>query len=173
MGQHSKQRTSQYSLYISVQVQTLELLKDLQRIFNLTYMFIPHDISVVKYMSSGMAVMYLGKIVEVGPADSVFEDPDHSYAKFLLTSVPIPDPKTARSRTRVPIKGEPPSPMNPPPGCRFHPRCPHTMETNSKKEPPAIEVESNHVVYCWLYSKSKLFATSAPGIARCLHDFNT
>ncbi|MEM4062279.1 MAG: ABC transporter ATP-binding protein [Desulfurococcaceae archaeon] len=141
------------SLDVSVQAQILELLKDLQKKFNLTYLFISHDIAVVKYMSNRMAVMYLGKIVEIGPSDVVFENPHHPYSKFLLAAVPVPDPEVARSKERLLIKGEPPSPVNPPPGCRFHPRCPYAMEICGKQEPPAIEIGNNHVVYCWLYAK--------------------
>lgn len=141
------------SLDVSVQAQILELLKDLQRKFNLTYMFISHDISVVKYMSNRMVVMYLGKVVEIGQSDELFENPYHPYAKLLLSSVPIPDPKIARSMTRSIIKGEPPSPINPPRGCRFHPRCPHAMDICSKQEPPAVEIGNNRTVYCWLYTE--------------------
>jgi len=141
------------SLDVSVQAQILELLKDLQRKFDLTYMFISHDISVVKYMSSRMAVMYLGKIVEVGPSESVFENPHHPYTRFLLAAVPIPDPKITRARQKLIIKGEPPSPINPPPGCRFHPRCPFATEECKRQEPPFIEVEKDRYVYCWLYAK--------------------
>ncbi|MEM4717203.1 MAG: ABC transporter ATP-binding protein [Desulfurococcaceae archaeon] len=141
------------SLDVSVQAQILELLKDLQRKFNLTYMFISHDISVVKYMSNRMVVMYLGKIVEVGQSDELFENPYHPYAKLLLSSVPIPDPKIARNMPRNIIKGEPPSPINPPRGCRFHPRCPHVLDICSNQEPPGVEINNNRVVYCWLYAK--------------------
>ncbi|MEM3992609.1 MAG: ABC transporter ATP-binding protein [Desulfurococcaceae archaeon] len=141
------------SLDVSVQAQILELLKDLQRKFNLAYMFISHDISVVKYMSRRMAVMYLGKIVELGTSDDVFEKPYHPYSKFLLAAVPIPDPKIARSKTKVLIKGEPPSPINPPAGCRFHPRCPYAIEICRKQEPPLLEIENKHYAACWLYHK--------------------
>ncbi|MEM1639485.1 MAG: ABC transporter ATP-binding protein [Desulfurococcaceae archaeon] len=141
------------SLDVSVQAQILELLKDLQRKFNLAYMFISHDISVVKYMSRRMAVMYLGKIVELGASDDVFEKPYHPYSKFLLAAVPIPDPKIARSKTKVLIKGEPPSPINPPAGCRFHPRCPYAIEICRKQEPPLLEIENKHYAACWLYHK--------------------
>jgi len=141
------------SLDVSVQAQILELLKELQRKFSLTYMFISHDISVVKYMSSKMAVMYLGKIVEIGPSDQLFEKPLHPYTKFLLASVPIPDPKTSRSRERMIIRGEPPSPINPPPGCRFHPRCPFATEQCRRQEPTLIEVEPERFVACWLFAK--------------------
>jgi len=141
------------SLDVSVQAQILELLKELQRKFSLTYMFISHDISVVKYMSSKMAVMYLGKIVEIGPSDQLFEKPLHPYTKFLLASVPIPDPKTSRSREKMIIRGEPPSPINPPPGCRFHPRCPFATEQCRRQEPTLIEVEPERFVACWLFTK--------------------
>lgn len=116
-------------------------------------MFISHDISVVKYMSNRMAVMYLGKLVEIVPSDDVFEDPKHPYAKLLLASVPIPDPRIAKNRKRTLVVGEPPSPINPPPGCRFHPRCPHIMDACNKQEPPTVELERGRVVYCWLYAK--------------------
>jgi len=141
------------SLDVSVQAQILDLLKDLQKRFNLTYMFISHDIAVVKYMSNRIAVMYLGKIVELGPADVVFENPLHPYTQFLFAAVPIPDPKIARSRKKILLQGEPPSPISPPPGCRFHPRCPFAMDVCRKEEPPMIEVEPGHYVACWLYAK--------------------
>ncbi len=141
------------ALDVSVQAQILELLKDLQRKLGLTYMFISHDIAVVKYMSSRMAVMYLGKVVEIGGSDEVFEKPLHPYSQFLLNAVPIPDPQIAKSRKRAIIQGEPPSPINPPKGCRFHPRCPYATEKCKSVEPPAVEVEGGHVVYCWLYEK--------------------
>jgi len=141
------------ALDVSVQAQILELLKDLQRKFGLTYMFISHDIAVVKYMSNRIAVMYLGKTVEIGSSDEVFEKPLHPYTKALLSAVPIPDPKYTRGRTRITIQGEPPSPINPPPGCRFHPRCPFAMDVCRREEPPMIEAEPSHFVACWLYSK--------------------
>jgi peptide/nickel transport system ATP-binding protein len=141
------------SLDVSVQAQILELLKDLQRKLSLTYMFISHDIAVVKYMSTRMAVMYLGKIVEVGLSDDLFENPYHPYTRFLLSAVPIPDPKVARSRQRLVIQGEPPSPINPPPGCRFHTRCPFVMDVCKKMEPPLVEVEDGRQVACWLFAK--------------------
>ncbi|MEM2411896.1 MAG: ABC transporter ATP-binding protein, partial [Desulfurococcaceae archaeon] len=141
------------SLDVSVQAQILELLKDLQKKFNLTYLFISHDIAVVKYMSNRMAVMYLGKVVELGPADTVFESPQHPYTQFLLAAVPVPDPNITRSRKKMLIQGEPPSPINPPPGCRFHPRCPHAMDICKRSEPPLAMIGNSHCVYCWLYAK--------------------
>jgi len=139
------------ALDVSVQAQVLELLKDLQRKLGLTYLFISHDISVVKYMSNRMAVMYLGKVIEIGESNQVFNNPLHPYTQMLFSAVPIPDPKIARSRKRVKPTGEPPSPINPPPGCRFHPRCPYAKDICRKETPPLKEVEPGHYVACWLY----------------------
>ncbi|MEM1801331.1 MAG: ABC transporter ATP-binding protein, partial [Desulfurococcaceae archaeon] len=125
---------------------------DLQRKYELTYLFISHDISVVKYMSNRMIVMYLGKIVEIGSSDQVFYNPLHPYTRFLLSAIPIPDPKISRERKKLILQGEPPSPIDPPPGCRFNPRCSHAVDKCRLKEPPLIEVEKGHGVACWLYS---------------------
>ena len=141
------------ALDVSVQAQILNMLKDLQKKFNMTYMFISHDLGVVKYMSNKIAVMYLGKFMEIADADEIFEKPLHPYTKVLFSSIPIPDPKIARSRKRLRILGEPPSPINLPPGCRFHPRCPYVMDRCRREEPPMIEVEPKHYVTCWLYVK--------------------
>ncbi|MDM7274649.1 MAG: ABC transporter ATP-binding protein [Thermoprotei archaeon] len=138
-------------LDVSVQAQILNLLKEIQAKYNLTFLFISHDLGVVRYMSDYMAVMYLGKIVEIGPSDKVFENPAHPYTKALLSAIPIPDPEVARTRSRLTIKGEPPSPLNPPRGCRFHPRCPFYMEKCGLEEPPLIEVEKGHWSACWLH----------------------
>ncbi len=143
------------ALDVSVQAQILELLKDLQRKYELTYMFISHDISVVKYMSNRMAVMYLGKIVEIGNSDKVFNNPQHPYTIALLSAIPLPDPKVARERKKVKLQGEPPSPINPPTGCRFHTRCPYVMNICKVKEPPLTDLGSNHYVACWLYVNEK------------------
>ncbi len=139
------------ALDVSVQAQILNLLKDLQRKYNLTYLFISHNLGVVKYMSNRIAVMYLGKIVELAPARELFDNPMHPYTKALFSSIPIPDPELARSRERIKVTGEPPSPINPPKGCRFHPRCPHAMDRCRHEEPKFKEVSRDHFVACWLY----------------------
>ncbi len=140
------------ALDVSVQAQILNLLKDLQKKYELTYLFISHNLGVVKYMSDRIAVMYLGKLVELAPAKKLFESPLHPYTKALLSSIPIPDPELAKSKERIRVSGEPPSPINPPPGCRFHPRCPHATEKCRKEEPVLKEVERDHFVACWLYA---------------------
>ncbi|MEM3831682.1 MAG: ABC transporter ATP-binding protein [Sulfolobales archaeon] len=141
------------SLDVSVQAQILELLKDLRKKHGFTYVFISHDISVVKYMSDRIAVMYLGKLFEVSDSDTVFEKPQHPYTQILLSSIPIPDPEIARKRERLKPIGEPPSPINPPRGCRFHPRCPFAMDVCRREEPPLVEVEKGHFASCWLHVK--------------------
>ncbi len=139
------------ALDVSVQAQILNLLKELQWKYGLTYLFISHDLGVVRYMSNYIAVIYVGKIVELGEAEEVFEKPLHPYTRMLLDSIPVPDPKTARAKKRI-VRGEPASPINPPPGCRFHPRCPYAREKCRREEPPLVEVEDGHLVACWLYS---------------------
>ena len=144
------------ALDVSVQANILNTLKDLQQEFGFTYLFISHDLGVVKYMSHRMGVMYLGKLVEVGSADKIFENPLHPYSQILLSAIPVPDPELAKElkARRLKITGEPPSPISPPSGCRFHPRCPYAKDTCKKEEPPLVEAEENHYVACWLYSKA-------------------
>jgi len=140
------------ALDVSVQAQILNMLKDLQAERKMSYLFISHDIAVVNYMSDRIAVMYLGKIVEEGRAEAVLERPAHPYTRFLLSAVPIPNPRL-RNRRRERLQGEPPSPIDVPPGCRFHPRCPYAMDVCRREEPPFAELEPGHRVACWLHSK--------------------
>ena len=138
------------SLDVSIRASILNLLKRLQREYGLTYLFISHDLATVRYMANRIAVMYLGKLVEVGTTKQIFENPLHPYTRALLASVPVPDP-SLRHKEWVPLKGEVPSPINPPPGCRFHPRCPEAGERCSREEPAMVEVEADHWVACHLY----------------------
>ncbi|AGB05177.1 oligopeptide/dipeptide ABC transporter, ATP-binding protein [Aciduliprofundum sp. MAR08-339] len=141
------------ALDVSVQAQILNLLKKLQKDFKLTYMFITHDLSVARHMSHRIGVMYVGKLVELAPADELFNDPLHPYTKLLLESIPLPDP-TKRKRERKLFTGEVPSAVNPPKGCRFHPRCSYFMAgVCDKLEPPMIEVKKGHYVACHMYTK--------------------
>ena len=140
------------ALDVSVQAQILNMLKDLQRRLGLTYLFISHDIGAVRYMSDRIAVMYMGKIVEIGPVDAVIKEPLHPYTQALISALPVPDPKIARSKKTVLLQGEPPSPINPPAGCRFHPRCPYFIKGKCDVEEPQLkEVKSGHYVACHLY----------------------
>ncbi len=136
------------ALDVSIQAQVVNLLEDLQKKFGLTYLFIAHDLSVVRHICDRVAVMYLGKIVELADRNDLYNTPQHPYTQALLSAVPIPDPEKAKTRRRVILKGDPPSPSNPPPGCRFHPRCPLT-KTHCKTEMPVWrEIKSGHWVAC-------------------------
>jgi len=131
---------------VSVRASLLQLLLDLKREFDLTYLFITHDLATAKYICNRIAVMYLGKIVEMGNLAQVYGNPQHPYTQALLAAVPVPDPDVRR-RQPMP-KGEIPSPISPPPGCRFHPRCVYAMERCSQEEPSFLEVEKGHLVAC-------------------------
>ncbi len=135
------------ALDVSIQSQVLNLLRDLQDELNLTYLFIAHNLSVVEHISDRVAVMYLGKIVEMAPREGLFENPMHMYTKALISAIPIPDPKLARARML--LEGEVPSPLNPPAGCHFHPRCPIATEQCSQEEPAFEEIAPNHWVACF------------------------
>jgi len=140
------------SLDVSVQAQILNLLTKLKESMKLSYLLITHDLSVVRYISDYVYVMYLGKIVEEAPTEELFQNPKHPYTKALLSSVPEPDPSRRRLMRRIKLPGEPPSAVNPPKGCKLHPRCPYVMEKCRSEEPPLINVGGNHRVRCWLIS---------------------
>ncbi len=135
------------ALDVSIQSQVLNILKDLQTEFNLTYLFIAHNMSVVEHISDRVAVMYLGKVVELASRQALFSDPLHPYTQALMSAIPIPDPHVRRQRILLP--GDVPSPLNPPRGCRFHPRCPVAMEHCAVEEPRFQEVSPDHFVACW------------------------
>ncbi len=138
------------ALDVSIQAQVVNLLEELQDQLTLTYLFIAHDLSMVRHICDRVAVMYLGVIVELGDRNEVYENPRHPYTEALLSSVPIPDPKRDRQRHRIILKGEIPSPINPPSGCRFHPRCGIATEQCSKETPEWREISTGHWIACHL-----------------------
>ncbi|OPZ08015.1 MAG: Oligopeptide transport ATP-binding protein OppF [candidate division BRC1 bacterium ADurb.BinA364] len=136
------------ALDVSIQAQVLNLLIDLREELHLSYLFIAHDLSVVKHISNRIAVMYLGQIVEFASRDSLFAAPAHPYTRALLSAIPVPDP--ARQARRMVLEGDVPSPLNPPSGCRFHTRCPAVMDRCRREEPPAYDLGGGHFSKCFL-----------------------
>ena len=136
------------ALDVSIQSQVLNILKALQGEFGLTYLFIAHNLSVVEHVSSRVAVMYLGKMVELATREDLFRSPLHPYTQALMSAIPVPNPRLKRER--IILKGDVPSPLNPPKGCRFHPRCPWAIEICSQEEPPLKELKPNHWAACWV-----------------------
>lgn len=134
------------ALDVSIQAQVLNLLRDLQKEFQLTYLFIAHDLRVVEYMSDRVAVMYLGKVMELAGVGNIYERPRHPYTEALLSSVPMPDPKILKKKIALP--GDVPSPITPPSGCVFHPRCPHRREKCETDAPAFVEIEPDHWLSC-------------------------
>ena len=145
---------------VSLRAELLNLMLELRERFGLTYLFITHDLALARYLCNRIAIMYLGKLVEIGDADEVIDKPLHPYTKALISAIPEPDPENRKRLRQVPIKGEVPSAVFVPPGCRFHPRCvvldehPELREKCKKEEPPMVEVEPNRYVACWYVMKT-------------------
>ena len=139
------------ALDVSIQAQIINLLKDIQQKYNLTYLFISHDLSVVEHISDTVGVMYLGNLVEYGATEDIFKHPLHPYTEALFSAIPIPDPKAKMNR--IVLEGSIPSPANPPSGCKFHTRCAHCTQRCKEETPRQIEVEPGHYVVCHLYDK--------------------
>ena len=136
------------ALDVSIQAQIINLLEELQETMGLTYLFIAHDLAVVQHISDRVAVMYLGRIVELTESGELYDNPLHPYTRALLSAIPIPDPVLEKTRTRIVLKGEVPSPVNPPPGCHFHPRCHMAVGECSAARPPLRDVGNGHYVAC-------------------------
>jgi peptide/nickel transport system ATP-binding protein len=143
------------ALDVSIQAQIVNLLESLQRDFELTYLFIAHDLAVVRHISDRIAVMYLGQIMELSPADDLYDNPLHPYTISLLSAIPIPDPVVEKQRTSILLQGDLPSPANPPDACRFHTRCPYVQPTRCRDEEPELRPLEGHLVKCHWAEKIK------------------
>ena len=141
------------ALDVSIQAQVINLLEHIQKEMGISYLFIAHDLSMVKHISDRIGVMYLGHLVEVGDSDDVYHRPLHPYTQALLSAVPIPDPKTAREKQRIVLEGELPSPIDPPSGCVFRTRCPNATERCAQAKPPTVKV-GNRLVSCFMYDEN-------------------
>src|SRR5690606_26520144 len=139
------------ALDVSIQAQIVNLLIKLQNEMGLAYLFISHDLSMVKHISDRVGVMYLGSIVELAPSANIYKKPLHPYTKALISAIPIPDPKIEDTRKRIKLEGEVPSPINPPAGCKFNKRCVYAMDKCSQITPELKELEKDHFVACHLY----------------------
>jgi oligopeptide/dipeptide ABC transporter ATP-binding protein len=136
------------ALDVSIQAQVINLLEELQESLGLTYVFVAHDLSIVRHIADRIAVMYVGKVMELAPADELYTKPIHPYTAALLSAIPIPDPRENRARVRHVLEGEPPNPITPPSGCRFHTRCPRASEICATVEPPLAEYAGGHLAAC-------------------------
>ena len=141
------------ALDVSIQAQVVNMMEDLQSSLGLTYLFIAHDLSMVKYISNRIGVMYLGKMVELADSDELYSKPQHPYTQALLSSIPIPDPNYAKTNKRIVLEGDVPSPLNPPSGCRFRTRCKYAMSVCAEVEPEFKEVSPGHSAACHLFDK--------------------
>ena len=141
------------ALDVSIQAQVINLLKDFQEEKGVSYLFIAHDLSMVRYVSDDVGVMYLGQLVEISEADDIYKHPLHPYTKGLLECIPVANPKLARQKERSSIEGDIPSPINPPTGCRFHTRCPYAKDICSQVKPQLADVGGGHMVACHLYDR--------------------
>ncbi|HYH10779.1 MAG TPA: oligopeptide/dipeptide ABC transporter ATP-binding protein, partial [Thermomicrobiales bacterium] len=153
------------ALDVSVRAQILNLLNDLQQEFDLTYLFISHDLSVIEHICDRVAVMYVGKIIELAPTDDLFAHPQHPYTEVLLSAVPVPDPRLRNRRKRIKPQGEVADPINPPSGCYFHPRCRYAQDRCKVEEPPLREITPGHFAACHFSEELRLLGVRQVTVA--------